>query len=105
MQFLVRFQVKQPENVTNEELVAIWQREAAAAMQAIEAGAVKHLWKVAGQRVVFGVIELPTPEDLDRALGGLPILRELGHGVTTEALPIYDYAVYAEDLGRGVHGG
>jgi muconolactone delta-isomerase len=100
----VRFEVKQPANVTNAHLVAIWQREAAAAMGAVEAGAVRHLWKVAGQRVVFAIVDMPSPEELDRALGGLPIIREMGHGVTTEALPIYDYAIYAADLNEGVHG-
>ncbi|MCW2998005.1 MAG: MIase like protein [Solirubrobacterales bacterium] len=104
MQFIVRFEVKQPANVTNAHLVAIWQREATAAMGAVEAGAVRHLWKVAGQRVVFAIVDMPSPEELDRALGGLPIIREMGHGVTTEALPIYDYAIYAADLNEGVHG-
>ncbi len=105
MQFFVRFEVKQPADVSNADLVAIWQREAEAALGAIEAGAVKHLWKVAGQRVVLAVIELPSAEDLDRALGGLPIIRELGPGVSTEALPIYDYTTFASDLNAGVHGG
>ena len=104
MQFIVRFEVKQPANVSNAELVAIWRREAEAAMGAVEAGAVKHLWKVAGQRVVFAIVDLPTPEDLDRALGSLPIFRELGAGTVTEALPIYDYATFAEDLNAGAHG-
>jgi muconolactone delta-isomerase len=104
MQFIVRFEVKQPANVSNAELVAIWQREAAAALGAMEAGAVKHLWKVSGQRVVFAVVEVASHEDLDRALGGLPIFRELGAGVSTEALPIYDYTTFAEDLNQGVHG-
>ena len=104
MQFIVRFDVKQPSNVSNSELVAIWQREAAAALGAMEAGAIKHLWKVAGQRVVIGVVEFPTAEDLDRALGGLPIVRELGPGVTAEVLPIYDYTTFASDLNEGVHG-
>jgi len=104
VQFFVRFEVTQPANVSNADLVAIWQREAEAALGAIEAGAVTHLWKVAGQRVVLAVIELPSAEDLDRALGGLPIIREMGGGVTTEALPIYEYETFAADLEAGVHG-
>ncbi len=36
----------------------------------MDAGAVRHLWKVDGQRVVLAVIDLPTAEDLDQALGG-----------------------------------
>jgi len=102
--FFVRFDIKQPEQLTNADLVAIWRREAAAALEAKEAGAVKHLWKVAGQRVVLAVVDLPTAEDVDRALGGLPIIREMGGGMRTEALPIYDYETFAEDLNTGVHG-
>ena len=62
-------------------------------------------WKVAGQRVVLAIIELPSAEDLDRALASLPIIREMGSGVSTEALPIYDYVTFAQDLNDGVHGG
>ena len=102
--FFVRFDVTQPANVTNADLVATWQREAQAALGAMEAGAVKHLWKVSGQRVVLGVIDLPSAEDLDHALAGLPIIREMGAGVRTEAWPIYDYATFAADLDSGVHG-
>ena len=104
MLFFVRFDVHQPASVDNPELIETWKREAVAALGAVEAGAVKHLWKVAGQRVVLAVIDLPSGEDLDRALGGLPIIREMGAGVTTTALPIYDYATFASDLDSGVHG-
>ena len=104
MLFFVRFDVTQPANVPNADLVEIWKREAAAAGGAREAGAVVHLWKVAGQRVILAIVDLPSAEDLDRALGGLPIIREMGPGMKTEALPIYDYATFAEDLSAGVHG-
>jgi muconolactone delta-isomerase len=104
VQFFVRFDITQPANVSNEDIVGIWTREAAAALGAKEAGAVTHLWKVAGQRVVLAVVELPSAEDLDRALASLPIIREMGPGVKTEALPIYDYEIFASDLGEGVHG-
>ena len=105
MLFFVRFDVTQPANVTNADLVAIWKREAEAAIGAMDAGAVPHLWKVAGQRVVLGVVDVPSAEDLDRALAGLPIIREMGAGVKTEALPIFDYRTFAEDLNSGAHGG
>jgi muconolactone delta-isomerase len=104
MLFFVRFEIQQPEGVPNADLVETWKREATAALGAMEAGAVTHLWKVAGQRVVLAIVDLPSPEDLDRALGGLPIVRELGGGVTTTALPIYDYKTFADDLNAGVHG-
>jgi muconolactone delta-isomerase len=104
MLFFVRFDIKQPSTLSNADLVGIWQREAVAAQGARDAGAVLHLWKVAGQRVVLAVVDLPSVEELDRALGGLPIIREMGDGIHTEAFPIYDYATFAEDLAAGVHG-
>lgn len=104
MLFFVRFDVTQPNNVSNSELVEIWRREAEAALGARDAGAVTNLWKVAGQRVVLAVIDLPTAEELDQALGGLPIIREMGPGVKTEAWPIYDYKTFADHLNEGVHG-
>lgn len=104
MLFFVRFDVTQPDTVSNSELVEIWKREATAALGAVEAGAVKHLWKVAGQRVVLAVVEAPSAQALDGALAGLPIIREMGNGVRTEALPIYDYAGFAADLNDGLHG-
>jgi muconolactone D-isomerase len=104
MLFFVRFDVTQPANVSNEDLVATWTREAEAALGAVAAGAVPHLWKVAGQRIVLAIADLPTAEDLDRALGSLPIIREMGPGVKTEAWPIYDYRTFAQDLNEGAHG-
>lgn len=104
MLFFIRFTVHQPDALPNADLVATWKREAEVALGAKAAGAVKHLWKVAGQRVVLAVVDLPTAEDVDRALGGLPIIREMGSGVTTETLPIYDYETFAADLDAGVHG-
>lgn len=104
MLFFVRFDVTQPANVSNEDLVEIWKREAVAAIGAIDAGAVPHLWKVAGQRIVLAIVDLPTAEDLDRALGSLPIIREMGPGMKTEAWPIYDYRAFAADLDAGAHG-
>ncbi len=98
MQFLIRFDVHQPEDMSNREFIEMWDREADAAMEAMEAGAVTHLWKVSGQRVVFGVLELPDAESVDRALAGLPIIREIGATVDTEALPIYDYSTFATDM-------
>ena len=54
--------------------------------------------------MVVGVVDVPTAEDLDRALGGLPIIREMGPGMKTEAFAIYDYRTFAEDLNAGAHG-
>jgi muconolactone delta-isomerase len=98
MLFFVRFDVHQPEAMSTRELVEIWDREADAALGAKEAGAILHIWKVSGQRVVLAVCDFPDAETLDRALAGLPIIQEMGGSVDTEALPIYDYATFAADL-------
>jgi muconolactone delta-isomerase len=98
MLFFVRFDIHQPETMSNRELTEIWDREADAALGAMDAGAVVHLWKVSGQRVVLVVCDFPDAETLDRALSGLPIVQEMGGSVTTEALPIYDYRTFAADL-------
>jgi muconolactone delta-isomerase len=98
MLFFVRFDVRQPTTMSNRELIGIWDREADAALGAMDAGAVKHLWKVSGQRVVVGVLDLPDAESVDRALAGLPIIQEMGGAVQTEVLPIYDYRTFAGDL-------
>jgi muconolactone delta-isomerase len=98
MLFFVRFDVHQPESMSTRELTEIWDREADAALGAMEAGAVVHLWKVSGQRVVLAICDFPDAETLDRALTGLPIIQEMGGSVKTEALPIYDYRTFAADL-------
>jgi muconolactone delta-isomerase len=104
MLFFVRFDVGYPAGMSNRELTEIWDREADAALAAMDAGAVVHLWKVSGQRVVVGVLDFPDAETLDRALWGLPIIQELGATVKTEALPIYDYRTFAADLKESLSG-
>ena len=39
MQFLIRFDIQQLETISNQELIAIWDREADAALGAMDAGA------------------------------------------------------------------
>jgi muconolactone delta-isomerase len=98
MQFMVRFDVHQPVDMSAQELVNIWDEEAKAALGAVEAGAITGIWKVAGQRTVFAVCEFPSHQALDQALSGLPIIQQLGGSVDTEALAIYPYEDYAADL-------
>jgi muconolactone delta-isomerase len=104
MLFFVRFDIHQPEGMSTRELIEIWDREADTALGAMEAGAIKHAWKVSGQRVVLAVCDFPDAETLDRALAGLPIVQELGGSAKTEALPIYDYRTFAADLKEELRG-
>ena len=98
MQFMVRFDVHQPVDMSAQELVNIWNEEAKAALGAVDAGAITGIWKVAGQRTVFALCEFPSHRELDQALAGLPIMQEMGGAVDTEALAVYPYAEFAQDL-------
>jgi muconolactone delta-isomerase len=105
MQFLVRFDVHQPVDMSADELISIWNEEAKAALGAVDAGAITGIWKVAGQRTVFALCEFPDGRALDQALAGLPIVQEMGGSVDTEALPVYPYQDFAEDLRQAAEGG
>jgi muconolactone D-isomerase len=105
MQFLLRLDVHQPTDMSAEELVSIWAEEATAALGAVEAGAITGIWKVAGQRTVFALCEFPDARTLDQALSGLPIIQEMGGSVDTEALAVYPYEQFAEDLRTAAEGG
>jgi muconolactone delta-isomerase len=104
MLFFVRFDVRQADRMSNRELIEMWDREGDAALAAMDAGAIRHAWKVSGQRVVLAVCDFPDAETLDRALSGLPIIKEMGATVKTEALPIYEYTTFAADLKQAVAG-
>jgi muconolactone delta-isomerase len=105
MQFFVRFDIHQPEGMSTREFIEMWDREADAALGAMDAGVLTHAWKVSGQRVVFAIIDLPDAESLDRALAGLPIVQELGGDAKTQAWPIYEYRTFAADLKEAVAAG
>ena len=102
--FFIRFDVHQPEDMSQKELMQIWHREAQAALEAVKGGAIKGLWKVAGQRTVLAVVDLPDAHTLDVVLASLPIVQDMGGSVDTEALPIYPYEEFATDLAQGAAG-
>lgn len=77
--------------MVSERLVEIWKRETEAALAATQTGAITHLWKVAGQRTVLAVVELPAADDLDRGSWWVADHSRDGCAVRTEAWPIYDY--------------
>ena len=104
MLYFARFEVGQPAGMPLDQFLAHWYEEAKAAQQAQAAGVVKGLWKVAGQRVVLAVLDLPDHDAVDRALAGLPIFRSLGGAIKTEIVPIRPYEAFAEDLRRAVEG-
>ena len=105
MLFMIRFDVHQPVDMSAKELVTIWNEEAKAALGAVEAGVVKGIWKVSGQRTVFALAGFESHSQLDQVLASLPIIQEMGGSVDTEAMAVYDYAEFAEDLKAAAEGG
>jgi len=73
-----------PESMANKEFFGLWLRESLAALGAIEAGAMKHIWKVAGKYQVIAVMEIEEGDQLDAALHALPIWQEGNAHVVTD---------------------
>ncbi|BAB66169.1 muconolactone delta-isomerase family protein [Sulfurisphaera tokodaii str. 7] len=96
MLFLLWFKVKQPENISQRQLMEIWKKEAEAALSAVKAGKIKGLYKVSGKREVVAIIDVNSHEELDEILETLPIMKELGHSVTVEVTPIHPYENFYE---------
>lgn len=79
-----------------DEFWDTWEREADAALAAIEGGVIKNLYKVAGQRRVLGVVEVESHDQLDQiVMGALPMSHHL---TLEEVLPVREYAAFAEDV-------
>lgn len=81
-----------------DELWRQWEKEAEAALGAKAAGKVAALYKVAGQRRVVGVLNVESPDELDRILmAGLPMAHFLEF---EEVLPVREYEAFANDVKR-----
>lgn len=96
MLYLLWFKVKQPESLTQKQLMEIWKREAEAALPAVKAGKIKGLWKVSGKREVIAILDANSHEEIDEILETLPIIKELGHSVTVDIYPIHPYENFYE---------
>jgi muconolactone D-isomerase len=85
-----------PKGLSPEELWDIWEKEAEAALGALEAGKAVSLYKVSGQRRVVGILDVESHDELDRILmAGLPIAHHLE---VEEVLPVREYASFAQDV-------
>ena len=79
-----------------DELWDLWEKEVAAARGATEAGIIKALYKVVGQRRVIGIIEAPDHDMLDRiAMAGLPMANYL---VFNSVTPLREYESFGQDI-------
>lgn len=73
MEFLVRFEINQPESMTPDERERLRVIERARAMELREQGVLKRLWRVPGRRAVVGLWETPDATALHEALASLPM--------------------------------
>jgi muconolactone delta-isomerase len=97
MLFHVSFRVEHT-RLDRDEFWDEWERETQAALAAIQAGVIKSLYKVAGQRRVIGIVEVESHDQLDQiVMGALPMSHHL---TLEEVLPVREYSAFAEDVGR-----
>ena len=73
MEFLVRFEINQPESMTPDERERLRVIERARAMELREQGVLKRLWRVPGRRTVVGLWETSDATALHEALASLPM--------------------------------
>ncbi len=102
MLYLLDFNVEYPATMTQQELFAIWAREADAALAAKDAGAVVDLWKCVGARRVVAVVDVDSPDTLDQILLDLPIMKEHGQHVQVQVTPLRRYEDFAKDVKQRV---
>ena len=85
-----------PKDMSLDELWDIWEKEAKATLEAIEAGKVVSFYKVSGQRRVVGVMDVESTDELGQILmADMPIARYLE---VKEVVPIREYEAFATDI-------
>ena len=95
MLVFVDFRVN-PKEWSLDELWEEWEKEAEAALEAVEAGKIVAIYKVSGQRRVLAVLNVESTDELDQIImAGLPIAHNLE---IAEILPVREYAAFAEDV-------
>ena len=98
MLYHLDFQVEYSPSMTQKDLFTIWSEEADAALNAKAAGVVIDLWKCVGTRRVIAIVNVETPNDLDRILLDLPIMKHMGQHVQVEVTPLRRYEEFAADV-------
>ncbi|MDB9458205.1 muconolactone Delta-isomerase family protein [Dolichospermum circinale CS-1225] len=98
MLYHLDFQVEYPDNMSQQELFAIWSEEAETALQAKQAGVIVDLWKCVGTRRVIAIVDVPSPDTLDQILLDLPIIKKNGQKVQVEVTPLRKYEDFAADI-------
>lgn len=98
MLYKLDFTVEYDDAMAQQGLLGVWAEEANAALGAKSAGVVVDLWKVVGERKVLVIADVETPDDLDRILFDLPIMRKMGHLVHVDVKSLRRYEDFADDV-------
>ncbi len=104
MLFHLEFTVTYGAEMSQQDLFRIWVDEAKAALDAKKAGAVVDLWKVAGERRVIAIVDLPSPDVLDQISFDLPIMQRMGQHVTIKVSALRRYEDFAADVAERFKG-
>jgi len=98
MLYKLDFTLEYDADMGQQGLFEIWVEEAEAALGAKAAGAVVDLWKIVGERKVLAIVKVDTPDDLDRILYDLPIMKKMGQYVQVDVKSIRAYEDFAADV-------
>lgn len=99
MLFHLEFTVGYGAAMSQQDLFRIWAEEAKAALGAKEAGVVVDLWKAAGMRKVFAVLNVDSADVIDQISFDLPIMKEMGQHVDIKVTAVRRYEDFASDVG------
>src|SRR5215813_10449418 len=94
------FHIEYPASMSQQQFLAIWAREAEAALGAKKAGIVVDIWKAVGARRVIAVVDVDSPDTVDQMLFDLPIMKEHGQNVRVEVTPLRRFEDFAADVAK-----
>ena len=79
-----------------DELWDIWEEEAKATLEAMEAGKIVSAYKICGQQRVVMILDMESHDELDQVLmAGLPMVNYLE---IKEIAPVREYEAFASDV-------
>lgn len=84
--------------MSQQDLFRVWAEEATVALDAKNAGVVVDLWKAVGQRKVFAILDVESPDVLDQISFDLPIMKRMGQHVDIQVTAIRRYEDFANDV-------
>ncbi len=96
MLFFVQMRWNYEGRLTMDQLWDLEAKEIEAARETLKSGMCKVLYKVAGQKRVIGIVDIPSADELDRTVFGRLPMREY---LEFEAVwPLREYESFAKDV-------